>query len=502
MLGKLHIAQLELEVQNEELSASALTLENERSRFAGFFNLAPVGYFILDKLGLVAEVNLAGTVLLKLTRDQILGKRLQIFIAPEDWSLFYGFFHRLQTIDVKQQLEIRLTPSDGKEVWAYIEGISVSHHYAGELQYYITITDISESRLAQKTLLQTSQRLEMILKASATGTWTMGLGNQRIFLDDFSHSVLGIKPWEFDGSIVGFVQLLHPDDRVKARSCLLNAHKSSGEVDLEFRVMGKNKELRLVAVKGHQVQDEVNGDYFAGIVMDITERKRLEQKGREVERAQQKRILSATFSAQEKEREQISSALHDSVCQILYGIKLNIQNIQINGKSKADFKNINQLLDQAIRETRELSYGLTPSILRDFGFIEGVKEMAQRLTTPDFRIKTELKNVTDQLNPDIQLYVFRIIQELVNNCIKHARATEVVIKVSTTDGWVDLIISDNGRGFPAGADEALAKGSGLRAIKNRVFLLNGTIDLETSGNGTRIMVSFQPDASHQLSGVI
>lgn len=498
LLGELQVAQLELEMQNEELSASALMLEDERSRFAGFFNLAPTGYFILDKAGLVVEVNLAGVVLLKVAQDQILGKRFQTFIAAEDWEPFYGFLHRLQTTGTKQQIEVRFTVPGGNQIWAYVEGITASHHYAGSFQYYITVTDVSESRQAQRALLQTSQRLEMTLKALSTGTWTVSLDNQRIFLDDFSCSILGINPLEFDGSVAGFVRLLHPEDQKGVRKCLLNLNNSPAQVNLEFRIMTRDKEVRLISVKGHQVQDEVSGAYFAGTVMDITERKSLEQRASKVESAQQKKILTATFIAQEKEREQISRALHDSVCQVLYGIKLNIQNTQINRESKGDFKNINQLLDQAIRETRELSYGLTPSILRDFGFTEGVKEMAQRLTTSDFHIKTELKNVTDQLHPDIQLYVFRIIQELVNNCIKHANATEILIKVNIAGEWMNLVISDNGKGFPAGQAAAFVKGSGLRAIKNRVFLLNGTMDVETSDKGTKIMIRFQTGKGHRI----
>lgn len=493
LLGELQVAQLELEMQNDELSISAQMLETERSRFVSFFNLAPVGYFILDEFGQVIEANQVGTDLLRVSKRDILNKGFQIFIAPVDWENFYSFLHKMQQNDHKQSLEIRVAQTDGQEIFTLMEGIAVSNAFTENIQYYITVIDISESRTAQQKLLNTTQRLEMTLKASATGTWTMELGNNKVFFDDFSCSMLEINPAEFDGSIQGFLEILHPDDQAFVKHSLLNAMNSFKEVDLEFRLINKDGHIKIFSAKGHEVQSKVAPNYFAGIIMDITERKRLEQRAREVQNEKQKLILSATFNAQEKERYKISSALHDSVCQILYGIRLNIQNIQLSHDLQGGFRNINQLLDQAIRETRELSYELTPSILRDFGFKAGVKEMAQRLSTSNFRIKTNLKNTADLLQTETQLYVFRMVQELINNCIKHANATEAEICVYADDKWITLIIRDNGIGFGIEIEHAMAKGSGLRGIKNRVFLLNGTIDMKSSGEGTEITIRFQID---------
>jgi signal transduction histidine kinase len=235
--------------------------------------------------------------------------------------------------------------------------------------------------------------------------------------------------------------------------------------------------------------------------LDITEHKRLAREAEALKKEKQKLVLSATFNAQEKERYKISSALHDSVCQILYGIRLNLQNIQLTRNLKGEFTNVNKLLDQAIRETRELSYELTPSVLRDFGFNAGVREMAQRLSTPQFRIKTIINSRADLVKPEVQLYVFRMIQELINNCIKHANATEAEIRVCTEDEITTLVISDNGTGFEKEVEESLSQGSGIRGIKNRIFLLNGKIDLQTSAKGTSIAIEFRNDPElSELSG--
>ncbi|TDQ11814.1 PAS domain S-box-containing protein [Pedobacter metabolipauper] len=497
LLGELQIFQLELEMQNDELSASHLMLENERARFAGFFDLAPVGYFILDHLGIVEEANQTGADLLCISKNDILYKRFQALIDSAAWEIFYTFLHRMQTTSVKQNTEIR-TYINGKELYIRMEGIAIQNAYTGKIQYYLTLIDVTENRMVQQRFMDTNQRLEMTLNASGTGTWTMGLGQNKVYLDDFCYTILGINPWDFDGSIKKLIEIVHPSDQLYVRQSLLNASNNSIEMDIEFRVVNRLGNVKTISAKGHEIHNDVDHSYFAGIIMDVTERKRLAKEAQDIQSEKQRLILSATFDAQEKERYKISSTLHDSVCQILYGIRMNLQNIQLSGKTEGNFANINELLDQAIRETRELSYELTPSVLRDFGFAAGVKEMAQRLSTATFKIKANIKSSAESISKDVQLYVFRMIQELINNCIKHAQATLAEITVSTKDGIVTLIVSDNGIGFDVNLEDSLFKGSGLRAIKNRIFLLNGHMDLTTSKKGTMVTLKLKSDFEPSL----
>ncbi|RZL05206.1 MAG: hypothetical protein EOO89_26980, partial [Pedobacter sp.] len=228
--------------------------------------------------------------------------------------------------------------------------------------------------------------------------------------------------------------------------------------------------------------------------IDVTSKKRLDKQASDLYNDKQRLVLSATFNAQEKERFRISNALHDSVCQILYGIRLNLQGIQISSDKKKELNNASMLLDEAIRETREISYELTPSVLRDFGFIAGIKEMAQRMSSREMKIYSQVDKAADDLDKEVQLYVFRIIQELINNCLKHTKASEAQIKVTTDDEqYVSLYVSDNGGGFKLPVEQAFSEGSGLRAIKNRIYLLGGSMELETSEKGTIVQINFKSD---------
>ena len=493
LLEELQIFQLELEMQNDELSNSYHMLELERAKFVDFFNLAPVGYFILDYIGLVEEANQTGADMLAMQKSKIIGKKFQNFIAEQDWQNFYGFLHQMNSAKNKLSCEIILDMSDNHQYDVRMEGIAVNNGITKNNKYYVTIIDISESKHAQQQLLKTTQRLEMTLNASGTGTWTMELGNNKLFLDKFSYSVLGILDWEFDGTIKGLLLMIHPEDKALVKRKLFDTISTFKDLNLEFRIITKEGEVRSILAKGHEVANEITPRYFAGILMNISSQKRLAKEAEELREQQQKLILSTTFSAQEKERHRISSALHDSVCQILYGIRLNLQNIQLSKDLKGEFVNVNKLLDQAIRETRELSYELTPSVLRDFGFVSGVKEMAQRLSTPRFQIQTVIKEMIYPLSEEVELYAFRMIQELINNCIKHAAATEAKIIISSADENVYIVISDNGKGFHKSVNESITLGSGIRGIKNRIFLLNGKIHLNTDKTGTTISIQFKRD---------
>lgn len=493
LLEELQIFQLELEMQNDELSNSYHMLELERTKFVDFFNLAPVGYFILDHIGLVEEANQTGADMLAMQKSRIIGKKFQNFIAEQDWQNFYGFLHQMNSAKNKLSCEIMLNMSNNHQYDVRMEGIAITNGITKNNKYYVTIIDISESKHAQQQLLKTTQRLEMTLNASGTGTWTMELGNNKLFLDKFSYSVLGIMEWEFDGTIKGLLLMIHPEDKALVRRKLFDTISTFNDLNLEFRIITKEGEVRTILAKGHEVVNEITPRYFAGILMNITSQKRLAKIAEELKEQQQKLVLSTTFSAQEKERYRISSALHDSVCQILYGIRLNLQNIQLSKDLRGEFVNVNKLLDQAIRETRELSYELTPSVLRDFGFASGVKEMAQRLSTPGFQIQTVFKEMIYPLSEEVELYAFRMIQELINNCIKHANATEAKIIISSADENVYIVISDNGKGFDKSVKESITLGSGIRGIKNRIFLLNGKINLNTDKTGTTISIQFKRD---------
>lgn len=490
LINELQVYQHELEIQNDELKLSYVHVGAEKDKFAGLYDQAPVGYFILDEQGNIENVNQTGEDLLLLDGQRVSLISFREFISPEDLPAFDLFLQKVQESYRTQNLEIRLRLKDNKVLHTRIQGAAIQEPVTGSMHYYITVIDISESREAQELLKETKERLEMTLNASSTGIWSVELGSNRIEFDNFIYQIMEIAPSEFNGKLKEFFQLVHPDDQKEVRRDFMKGLSRGEKIGLEFRIINREGKIKDIAAKGQMIKVSEERQYFSGIIMDISDRKKLEREAENFKTLQQRAVLLATLDAQEKERVKISGALHDSVCQLLYGIRINLQGLPFYKDNAEAFKNINQLLDQAIRETRTISYELRPSVLNDFGFTAGINEMAKRLTTPQFAVKATVSPGADKLSSTIQLHAFRIIQELVNNCIKHAQATRAEIVVCTEQDSVHLSVTDNGKGFKDDLKESLVKGSGLRAIKNQLYFLKGELDFKITKRGTAVSVSF------------
>ena len=113
---------------------------------------------------------------------------------------------------------------------------------------------------------------------------------------------------------------------------------------------------------------------------------------------------------------------------------------------------------------------------------------------PQFVVKSQLSILKARLDPNLEISVFRIVQELLNNSIKHGRATEAHVKINTINGHINILVNDNGIGFNVKDTDYLLKGSGLRSIKNRVNLYNGSMDIKsTVDKGTSVYIILKHD---------
>src|SRR5690606_35607684 len=163
LLNELNNYQFELEMQSGELLYE--TLDAEREKFADLYDSAPVGYFIIDHLGMIEEVNQTGINLLGFPKPTLKNKRFQSFIHPNHLEKFYSFLSKMNSGE-KINTEVKLILSNRQILYVRIEGIEITNYNPSNIKYYITVIDITESRNAQQLLQETKERLEMTLKAS------------------------------------------------------------------------------------------------------------------------------------------------------------------------------------------------------------------------------------------------------------------------------------------------------------------------------------------------
>jgi signal transduction histidine kinase len=143
----------------------------------------------------------------------------------------------------------------------------------------------------------------------------------------------------------------------------------------------------------------------------------------------------------------------------------------------------------AIQEIRNISFELAPSILADFGLPITIEELAKRLSTPQMKIKTKIIGFKERLGLPLETNIFRMIQELINNCMKHADANLITVEIRKGK-LIEIKLQDNGKGFNVKAQENHPSGSGLSSIKNRLSLYNGNMVISSnSTTGTTIKMS-------------
>jgi two-component system NarL family sensor kinase len=188
----------------------------------------------------------------------------------------------------------------------------------------------------------------------------------------------------------------------------------------------------------------------------------------------------AILQGEEQERQRVAQDLHDSMGGMLASIRMNLST-----DSNSD-KEILKKLDQAILEMRRISRNLMPETLKNLGLETALKELCDSMNHNHLAIQFEAYNLCRHVPFKTELALYRIVQECISNVLKHAQASTVIVQVSQNENSLQLTIEDDGIGYD---QDSIVYGSGIKNIENRVQLINGLLEINSSkGEGTTINV--------------
>ncbi|HET7898990.1 MAG TPA: sensor histidine kinase, partial [Flavisolibacter sp.] len=243
-------------------------------------------------------------------------------------------------------------------------------------------------------------------------------------------------------------------------------YKKSGEgIDVELSAT-------MVDLGGRRV--------FLVIAKNVTEKNR-----------QEREITKAIIQAQENERSAIGTELHDNVCQIIASTQLALDMLKPPAAEPAMrwWQHARQNTDLALEEIRTLSHRLAPVFLEDIGLQEAFERLLQSMRAGQPFTTTLLVDPSFaalQPGPELQLHLYRMVQEQLRNIVKYAEARRVTVRLDVRGAMVVLTVEDDGRGFDPGS---LSAGIGLRNIAKRAELFFGTMIIESApGRGCRVRV--------------
>lgn len=210
----------------------------------------------------------------------------------------------------------------------------------------------------------------------------------------------------------------------------------------------------------------------------VTQENRLQK----LENEKQQALLKATIEGQERERKRLAKDLHDGIGSLLSGLSFNLKfqkNAKIDDHEYSSFlEEACKLVDEGIENVRAVSHNLLPSTLENFGLVSAIKECIIPLTQTS-TIKTNI-HVPFELPPlpmEISLGVLRVFQELVQNTIKHANATQIDIQLIYHSDTITLKYVDNGKGFHM--DDIDVHGIGIKNMQSRIQALHGTFSIDS-----------------------
>jgi signal transduction histidine kinase len=208
---------------------------------------------------------------------------------------------------------------------------------------------------------------------------------------------------------------------------------------------------------------------------------------------QREQITKAVIDAEENERKRIGSDLHDGVGQLFSAVKMNLSGLF----DRINFENNNEkflaektlaLVDESCKEVRIISHKMMPNALLRSGIASDIKSFIEKLDEQNLKVNFEASGFSDQLEHNEEVILYKVIQELVSNIIKHAKATELTINLINDKGSIKALVKDNGIGFDLSNMNSF-EGIGLKNIKTRVDYLKGKIDFNSAPNkGTEVNI--------------
>lgn len=216
----------------------------------------------------------------------------------------------------------------------------------------------------------------------------------------------------------------------------------------------------------------------------------------ELEQQQQLQYSQAMLEGEEQERRRLARDLHDGLGGMLAGAKINLSGQLENPRSenqKEDLQKIIGQLDNSVTELRRIAHNMMPENLLNFGLKTALKDLCETLMTTRTKIEFQALEIDGPIPEQTQINIYRIVQEMLANAIRHAEATKILLQCSRNNDMFFITQEDNGKGFELNSGHT-ENGTGLKNIRNRVGFLKGKIEIESTINeGTVINIELHVD---------
>jgi signal transduction histidine kinase len=350
--------------------------------------------------------------------------------------------------------------------------------------------EVLERQRAEEALLRSEAYLAEAQSVSHTGSFGWDLSSGRIFWSEETFRI-----FEYDRTIQPTVELIlrrtHPEDRVLVQQTIDRASEARADFEFEHRLLMPDGWVKHIRVTARALKAPSGNLEFVGAVTDVTAAKRAEEELR--------RLSGRLLRLQDEERRRIAQDLHDSTGQDLVALATMLG--QLRGsiasgerKSRKLLSECKALADRCIREVRTLSYVLHPPVLDQAGLGDAIRDYVGGFTKRSgIQVELELSPRLGRMTRDVELALFRVVQEALTNIQRHSRSQRAKIRIDCNSD-LTLEISDIGGGVSATAPRGKGApqfelGVGIPSMQERVNLIGGQLDIDSSSHGTTVRVT-------------
>ena len=466
-----------------------LSLQESEERLAMAADAAGAGLWNLNLDTGVFWATDKGRALFGYTPDEAITMDLfEASVHPEDLELVRGAIERSVRTSGPLHVDYRILAGDGSVRWISSRG-RPRFATAGDPKSLMGVSiDITERKRDEEELRASRTRLAAGADLAGLAFYEVDFGEGVMYVDDRLRELCGFPPDRDEGlqHLEFWMEHLHPNDLQRILHMRDQLH--DGRLDrfsVEYRYLhpadGERWIRHLAGVARRDANTRAVRTY--GVLRDITDRKQVEDELQELSRL--------LIRAHEEERALLARELHDDVTQRLAVLAIDVGRAELatpDGAQATAMRSVREGLVRLSEDIHSLAYQLHPSVLDELGLAEALRAECDRLRRrSSFGLSLELDPLPAAIANDSALCLFRVAQEALNNVIRHAGARAAVVTLRQVEGGLLLAVRDDGVGFDA-ASAGKRRSLGLASMRERVRLVDGTLDIEsTPGRGTEIV---------------
>ena len=476
-------------------------------------------------------LNPAGQAMVGLEGDEaVRATRVEDYFFPEDLPRVRDTILPTVMREGRWKGEVRFRHfQTGEPIAVDWDVFRVDDPRTGQPVTLVTVTrDIRPQKAAEQAMRESEEMLRLAEHAGNTGSFEWNPQTDRLRLSPGCQVIYGHEAEAYDGTREAWVRRLRSNDRWQVERLINQAFADRKTIAKdEFQIVRPDGQARWLEGRILITYDgEGNPVRVVGVKVDITDRKRAEERLKALndtleqrvvertaiaeQRAAQLRVLAAELTeAEEQERRRLAKILHDHLQQLLVAARIKTAVLRRRAEDDNFLRTLEQIddvLNQAITESRSLTVELSPPVLYDAGLAAGLDWLARQIEEKHgLRVEVDADPAAEPTDESTRVFLFQTVRELLLNVVKHAQTDLARVELKPLgEDRLRLIVADAGVGFELSALESqgMSGGFGLFSIRERLELLGGHLAVEASpGGGTRMMVDIPRGRAAVAAGV-